>query len=156
VVAASANEKSLPVSAPPAPKTNNSTNTDYDNSEHGSTERSLFDRLSSTHQMQGGPAFPSPAHPAPPPPPLATNAKEQVEYAVEEESADLRGQMHQLMDGFRLQLDAQRARQQAVESEQNEAMAAQAASITALPHHVEDKLVAGQQAVTTLLHVQFE
>jgi hypothetical protein len=51
------------------------------------------------------------------------------------------------MDGFRLQLGAQRARQQAVESEQSEAMAAQAeSSISALSRismHVEDKLVAG-------------
>jgi hypothetical protein len=40
-----------------------------------------------------------------------------------------------VMDGFRLQLDAQCARQQAVESEQSAAMAAQAASITALSAH---------------------
>jgi hypothetical protein len=44
------------------------------------------------------------------------------------------------MDDFRLQLDVQRARQQAVESEQSAAMAAQAVSIAALSHHVEDRL----------------
>jgi hypothetical protein len=69
-----------------------------------------------------------------------------LEHAVEEEPADLRSQIHQVMDGFRLQLGAQRARQQAVESEQSEAMAAQAESISALSRismHVEDKLVAG-------------
>jgi hypothetical protein len=66
--------------------------------------------------------------------------------------------MHQVMDGFRLQLDAQRARQQAIESEQSEAMAAQAASISALSHismHVEGKIAAGQQAAT-LLRAQFK
>jgi hypothetical protein len=66
--------------------------------------------------------------------------------------------MHQVMDGFRLQLDTQRTCQQAIESEQSEVMAAQAESITALSHislHVEDKIAAGQQAVA-LLHAQFE
>jgi hypothetical protein len=58
--------------------------------------------------MQGGSTFSSPA-PAPPPL-LATNAKQQLEHAVEEESADLRSHMHQVTGGFRLQLDAQRAR----------------------------------------------
>ena len=108
MVTTSANEKTPSVSAPPTPKNDNNLNTDYDNSEHNNLGRSLFDRLSSIHQMQGGSTFSSPA-PAPPPL-LATNAKQQLEHAVEEESADLRSQMHQVTGGFRLQLDAQRAR----------------------------------------------
>jgi hypothetical protein len=158
MVATSADAKPFSVSAPPTPEIDHNLSPDYDHSDHANLERTLFDRLSSIHQTQGGSTFPSPA-PTPSPSPLATNAKQQLEHAVEEESADLRSQMHhQVMDGFRLQLDAQRARQQAIESEQSEAMAAQAASISALSHismHVEDKIAAGQQAVA-LLHAQFE
>jgi hypothetical protein len=157
MVTTSANEKALTVSAPPTPEIDHNLKPDHGHSDHDNLERALFDRLSSTHQTQGGSIFSSPA-PAPSPSPLATNAKQQLEHAVEEESADLCSQMHQVMDDFRLQLDAQRARQQAVESEQSEAMAAQAESISALSHismHVEDKIAAGQQAAN-LLHAQFE
>jgi hypothetical protein len=158
MVTTSANEKTIPVFAPPTPKIDNNLSPDYDNSEHSSTGRSLFDRLSSIHQIDARRICILLSNSRSPPPPLATNAKQQLEHAVEEESADLRSQMYQVMGGFRLQLDAQLARQQAIESEQSGAMAAQAASITALPHlhlHVEDKTVAGQQAVTPL-HAQFE
>jgi hypothetical protein len=108
MVATNADAKPLSVSAPPTPEIDHNLNPDYDHSDHANLERTLFDRLSSIHRTQGGSTFSSLA-PAPSPSPLVTNVKQRLEHAVEEESADLRSQMHQVMDGFRLQLDAQRA-----------------------------------------------
>ena len=125
MTATTANENALSESTPPTLKNDHNTNPDYNNPDHADIERSLFGRISSIHQVTGGSPFSSPA-PAPSPPALATNVKRQVEQAVEEESSDLRSQMHQVLHGFSTQLDAQSTRQRAVESEQGAVMTAQA------------------------------
>ena len=119
----------------------NNTGTNYNNSEHDTAPDAPY-TIRSTLQHPPGAGrtrilFPSSRSPT------ATTAHQRQAACgvhVEEEAADLRDQMHQVMDDFRLQLDVQRARQQAVESEQSAAMAAQAVSIAALSHHVEDRL----------------
>jgi hypothetical protein len=51
-VATNADAKPISVSAPPTPEIDHNLNPDYDHSDHANLERTLFDRLSSTHKTQ--------------------------------------------------------------------------------------------------------
>jgi hypothetical protein len=149
-----------------SPTTNNNTdnsnkpNNPFDESDpppndaYEALQQTLFDRLSDIHHVQGGSTFSSPA-PAPAPIPTNTGVRRLVEGVVEDETSDIRDQIHQVLDDFREQLSSQQARQRTMEAEHTEAVADQAFAFTNLSHRVDQQLQVGHEAVA-LLHVRLE